>query len=71
MVGRPALWGLAVNGKDGVRHVLEILRAELELAMVLCGCPTLAQVNRSLVKLVPTNFDDEMSVSFVREGKSK
>lgn len=51
MVGRPALWGLAVNGKDGVRHVLEILRAELELAMVLCGCPTLAQVNRSLVKM--------------------
>jgi isopentenyl diphosphate isomerase/L-lactate dehydrogenase-like FMN-dependent dehydrogenase len=51
MVGRPALWGLAVNGKDGARHVLEILHAELELAMVLCGCPTLAQVNRSLVKM--------------------
>jgi isopentenyl diphosphate isomerase/L-lactate dehydrogenase-like FMN-dependent dehydrogenase/predicted DNA-binding transcriptional regulator YafY len=53
LVGRPILWGLAVNGYEGVRHVLEILRSELELAMVLSGCPTLAHINRSLVK-VPT-----------------
>jgi 4-hydroxymandelate oxidase len=51
LVGRPILWGLAVNGAPGVQHVLEILRAELELAMKLSGCPTLAHVNRSLVKL--------------------
>lgn len=57
MVGRPVLWGLAVNGKAGARHVLELLRSELELAMVLCGCPTLAHVNRSLVKNL-TNVDN-------------
>lgn len=51
LVGRPALWGLAVNGAQGVQHVLEILRAELELAMKLAGCPTLSSINRSLVKL--------------------
>jgi len=51
LVGRPALWGLAVNGAQGVQQVLEILRAELELAMILSGRPTLASIDRSLVKL--------------------
>jgi len=52
LVGRPAIWGLAVNGAEGVRHVLEILRNELELDMALCGCTTLASINRSLVKVL-------------------
>jgi len=51
LVGRPILWGLAVDGARGVQHVLEILRAELELAMKLSGCPDLSSINRSLVKL--------------------
>lgn len=51
LLGRPVLWGLAVNGQEGVRHVLELLRAELELAMVLAGRPTVASIDRSLVKL--------------------
>lgn len=51
LVGRPVLWGLAVNGAQGVQHVLEILRSELEVAMKLSGCPNLASINRSLVKL--------------------
>lgn len=51
LVGRPILWGLAVNGAQGVQHVLEILRDELQLAMRLCGCPTLASINSSQVKL--------------------
>jgi len=33
-----------------VRHVLELLRAELELAMALAGRPTLARIDRSLVR---------------------
>ena len=51
LVGRPILWGLAVNGEAGVSHILEILRSELELAMVLSGRPTIASIDRSLVKL--------------------
>jgi len=38
-VGRPVLWGLAVDGTAGVRGVLELLREELLLAMVLAGHP--------------------------------
>ncbi len=49
LVGRPILWGLAVNGQEGVRHVLELLRTELELVMALAGRPTLASIDRSLV----------------------
>lgn len=52
LVGRPILWGLAVNGAKGVSHVLEILRAELELAMALAGRPTLNSIDRSLVKMI-------------------
>lgn len=51
LVGRPVLWGLAADGAHGVQQVLEILRTELERAMKLAGCPTLATINRSLVKL--------------------
>ena len=50
MIGRPYLWGLAAAGETGVRHVLELLKAELELAMALCGRPTIASIDRSLVR---------------------
>ena len=51
LIGRPVLWGLAVNGADGVYSVLELLRKELELAMALSGRPTLASIDRSLLKM--------------------
>lgn len=49
MVGRPVLWGLAVDGEAGARRVLELLLAELDLAMALSGAPTLADITRDLV----------------------
>lgn len=51
LIGRPALWGLAVDGAQGVLQVLEILRKELELAMALSGRPTLASIDRTLLKI--------------------
>src|SRR5258708_30858745 len=51
LVGRPILWGLAVNGAEGVSQALEILRSELELALVLTGLPPLDSFARSLLKL--------------------
>jgi len=44
LVGRPVLWGLTVNGEQGALHVLEILRRELDEAMLLCGCSTIADI---------------------------
>lgn len=49
LVGRPILWGLAVNGHAGVNHVLELLREELDIAMALSGCAKIADIDRSLV----------------------
>jgi isopentenyl diphosphate isomerase/L-lactate dehydrogenase-like FMN-dependent dehydrogenase len=49
MVGRPALWGLAVGGEEGVRSVLELLRDEVELALRLLGCATPSAVTRAHV----------------------
>lgn len=45
LIGRPYIYGLANAGALGVAHVLRLLRDELEMAMALCGCATLAQVS--------------------------
>jgi isopentenyl diphosphate isomerase/L-lactate dehydrogenase-like FMN-dependent dehydrogenase len=50
LVGRPVLWGLAVSGEAGVRHVFAILAAELQRAMALCGARTVAEVERDLIQ---------------------
>lgn len=49
LVGRPVLWGLAVDGADGVERVLATLRAELEEAMALTGRPRLDTITRELL----------------------
>ncbi|HEY2740676.1 MAG TPA: alpha-hydroxy acid oxidase [Gaiellaceae bacterium] len=38
LAGRAPMYGLAAAGEDGVRHVLELLRDELTLALCLLGC---------------------------------
>ncbi|XP_077511323.1 2-Hydroxyacid oxidase 1-like isoform X3 [Amblyomma americanum] len=48
-VGRPALWGLAYRGKEGVDQVLAILRSELDRAMGLLGCRSLKELRPDLV----------------------
>lgn len=49
LVGRPLLWGLAVDGQAGVQSILRILRAELEEAMILAGCSRLDELEGSLL----------------------
>lgn len=49
-VGRPVLWGLAVDGAAGVERVLGILRDEFILAMALAGCRTLDEITPDLVE---------------------
>ena len=44
LVGRAPLYGLAVGGASGVQHVLELIRAELQLGLALLGCPSSADV---------------------------
>jgi 4-hydroxymandelate oxidase len=49
LIGRPYLWALAVDGEAGVRAMLTMLRAELELAMALVGVRTGGDVSRDLL----------------------
>jgi 4-hydroxymandelate oxidase len=53
LIGRAQIWGLAVDGADGVEHVLALLRQELERAMVFCGAPDIGRVDRSLIAPPP------------------
>jgi isopentenyl diphosphate isomerase/L-lactate dehydrogenase-like FMN-dependent dehydrogenase len=53
LIGRPALWGLAVDGAAGVQRVLEIVLAELENALTLVGAPTIADLDRSFLAPAP------------------
>lgn len=46
LVGRPALWGLAYNGCEGVEAVMHILERELSRAMALAGVASLKEVTR-------------------------
>jgi 4-hydroxymandelate oxidase len=48
-IGRPALWGLAVDGADGVQRVLELLRDELSLAMAVTGCRSVEEITPDLL----------------------
>jgi 4-hydroxymandelate oxidase len=53
LVGRPALWGLAAAGREGVARVLALLREELELGLALCGCASPGQLGRAHVRRAP------------------
>jgi isopentenyl diphosphate isomerase/L-lactate dehydrogenase-like FMN-dependent dehydrogenase len=50
LVGRPALWGLAVDGEAGARQALEILGEELRLALALLGAPDPAALSADHVQ---------------------
>jgi len=50
LVGRPYVFALAAAGAPGVCHAVQLLRAELEVAMALTGCRTLADIVPSLVE---------------------
>ncbi|MDV6011875.1 lactate 2-monooxygenase [Haloechinothrix sp. LS1_15] len=53
LVGRPYAYGLAIDGEDGVRAVLEHLLAELDITMGLTGCRTIDDITRERVEATP------------------
>jgi (S)-mandelate dehydrogenase len=50
LIGRAPLYGLAAGGEAGVSHALTLLRDEMERAMTLLGCRTMAEVGRDLIR---------------------
>jgi 4-hydroxymandelate oxidase len=49
LIGRPIFWGLAAGGTDGLKHLLGILRDELDSTMGLCGKPDIQSIDRTVV----------------------
>ncbi|WP_347550111.1 lactate 2-monooxygenase [Pseudalkalibacillus hwajinpoensis] len=49
LVGRPCMYGLAVAGETGVRHVITNLLADFDLTMALSGCRDLKEINKEMV----------------------
>jgi isopentenyl diphosphate isomerase/L-lactate dehydrogenase-like FMN-dependent dehydrogenase len=53
LAGRAVLWGLAVGGEEGARHVLELLRDEIRLALSLLGCTSPEEIRPGHVAPAP------------------
>jgi len=49
LMGRPCLWGLAIDGEEGVFKVLETLKDELKNALMLSGYPDVGAVTADLI----------------------
>ena len=48
-IGRPVIWGLAVNGEAGAGRVIDLLVSELDSAMALSGCASVAEATADLL----------------------
>lgn len=56
-VGRPALWGLAYKGQEGVEHALRLLSDEIKLCMGLAGTTSVKDISKEyLVKIDQSGF---------------
>jgi 4-hydroxymandelate oxidase len=51
LVGRPALWGLAAYGAEGVQSVFEMLQTELGRSASQCGKANVKAIDRSAIKV--------------------
>jgi L-lactate dehydrogenase (cytochrome) len=47
LIGRPWAWAVAARGQAGVRHVLEVMKADIDTALGLTGQTSIADVDRS------------------------
>ncbi|XP_789077.2 hydroxyacid oxidase 1 [Strongylocentrotus purpuratus] len=48
-IGRPAIYGIACGGEEGLTDLLDILKDEFSRAMALSGCARVEDIDRSLV----------------------
>jgi L-lactate dehydrogenase (cytochrome) len=47
LIGRAWVWSVAARGEAGVRHVLEVMKADIEVALALTGNTSIGDVDRS------------------------
>jgi L-lactate dehydrogenase (cytochrome) len=49
LIGRGWAWAVAARGERGVRHLLELIRADIDVALGLTGLTSCAAVDRSVL----------------------
>jgi L-lactate dehydrogenase (cytochrome) len=54
LIGRAWAWAVAARGEAGVRHVLDVLKADLDVALALTGNTSCAEVDRSALYDAPS-----------------
>lgn len=47
LIGRPWAWAVAARGEAGVRHVLDVIRSDIDTALGLTGSTSFAALDRS------------------------
>ncbi|KAL2784410.1 FMN-dependent dehydrogenase [Aspergillus keveii] len=57
LVGRPVMYGYAINGKPGAKAVLEGLLADLHLSMGTAGIPSISACKREVLRRTPSGRD--------------
>ena len=54
LIGRPWAWAVAARGEAGVRHILAVLKADMDVALALTGNTSVIDVDRSA--LCPADY---------------
>jgi L-lactate dehydrogenase (cytochrome) len=49
LIGRAWAWALGARGQAGVSHVIDVIKAEMRVALALTGCPDAAKAGRELL----------------------
>lgn len=64
-IGRPFLYGLGADGKDGVAKSLEIIRKELDITLALCGGRSVLEASEDFLA-VATSSEVRQSLKLVQ-----
>ena len=51
LLGRPALWGLAAYGAEGVQTIVELIQSGFARDMAMCGKVNIKSVDRTVIKI--------------------
>lgn len=62
LVGRPVIYGYAINGKNGAKEVMQGLLADFYLSMAIAGIPSIADCQRDVLRKVQYGGDSKASL---------
>ena len=58
-VGRPTFWAMAYDGHNGVKLMLNILKAEFDRCFAYCGYRSISEISNTSVN-IPSHLPSEI-----------